>query len=309
LAGGTKGGSTDASFTAALVLLENIRCNFVVSLVSRDASSDITDALTESTSTYTIDAVNAAVKTHVLKMSTLKRRRARQGLVSYRGSYVNAKLQAGTSAHHRIWVGFQDIRALAADGTLKLFQPWMACVTAAGMQAAAFYKAIVNKAANINSAVQAAGDWSFNSETDLEDALQNGLCPIALSEEGGYKWVSDQTSYQKDNNFVHNSLQAVYAADVIAATTQTKMQSRFVGESLADISAGGALSFLEGIMREFMRLKLIAPSSDAPLGFKNVRISISGVAMTVSFEVKLAGALYFIPINFTVSQVTQTAAS
>lgn len=307
LSGGAKGASTDALFTSALAALEKISCNFVVPLVSQDASADIALAETESTSSYTIEAVNAAVKTHVLAMSTLKRSRARQGLVSYRGTYANAKTAAGAAAHQRIACSFEDIRTTTATGSIKQFQPWMGAVVAAGMQAAGGYRAIFNKAANINGALQAAGDWDGTSQTDVEDALQNGLLPITLSEDGGYKWVSDQTTYQKDSNFVYNSLQAMYSADVVSATVQSRMKARFVGESLADVSAGGALSFFEGVMRELLRLKLIAPSVDAPLGFKNVRITISGPVMTVSFEVKLATALYFIPITFSISQVEQAA--
>ncbi|MDE1868301.1 MAG: hypothetical protein KGI08_11425, partial [Thaumarchaeota archaeon] len=108
-------------------------------------------------------------------------------------------------------------------------------------------------------------------------------------------------------DFVFNSIQAVYVADTIALSCAARMENRFAGESLADVSAAGALSYLEGIMSDFLRLKLIAPSDDAPRGFKNVVIKIAGPVMTVSFEVKLAGALYFIPITFLVSQVTQAA--
>jgi hypothetical protein len=60
-------------------------------------------------------------------------------------------------------------------------------------------------------------------------------------------------------------------------------------------------------MEDLKRLKLIAVSDDAPKGFKNASIKISGTSMAVSFEVKLAGAIYFIPIFFLVSQVQQSA--
>jgi hypothetical protein len=85
------------------------------------------------------------------------------------------------------------------------------------------------------------------------------------------------------------------------------MEGAFVGQSVADISAAIALSFLEGIMADFLRLKLIAPSDDAPKGFKNAVIQVSGTAMIVSVEIKLAGAIYFIPISFLVSPVSQRA--
>ncbi len=60
-------------------------------------------------------------------------------------------------------------------------------------------------------------------------------------------------------------------------------------------------------MADFMKLKLIASSDDALAGFKNASITINGPVMLVSAEIKLAGALYFIPISFLVSPVTQSA--
>jgi hypothetical protein len=55
------------------------------------------------------------------------------------------------------------------------------------------------------------------------------------------------------------------------------------------------------------RLKLITASNDAPKGFKNALINITGGTMIVSLEIKLAGALYFIPISVLVSKVQQSA--
>jgi len=67
------------------------------------------------------------------------------------------------------------------------------------------------------------------------------------------------------------------------------------------------LTTLEGIMSDMKRLKLISASDDAPKGFKSATIRIVGPAMVVSLEIKLAGAIYFIPISFLVTPVQQSA--
>jgi hypothetical protein len=85
------------------------------------------------------------------------------------------------------------------------------------------------------------------------------------------------------------------------------MEQAFVGQSLADVSASLAMSTLEGIMENLRRLKLIAFSDDAPKGFKNPVIRITGPSMVVSAEVKVATGLYFIPITFQITQVQQSA--
>jgi hypothetical protein len=175
------------------------------------------------------------------------------------------------------------------------------------MQAAGFYRAIVNKGANVSGVLHADGSFSDSNDSQIEDALVAGLLPIRRASTGGFTWVSDQTTYGKDANFVFNSIQAVYVADIIALTTAQRMEGAFVGQSIADVSAAAALSYLEGVMSDFFRLKLIAASDDAPRGYRNVLVQISGPTMKVSLEVKLAGAIYFIPISFLVSQVSQTA--
>ena len=108
-------------------------------------------------------------------------------------------------------------------------------------------------------------------------------------------------------NFVFNSIQAVYVADLMTLSLVDAFDRVVVGQSVADISAAAALSFLEGQMFNFYRLKWIAASSDAPLGYKNASIKIQGGVMNVTVEAKLAGLIYFVPITLAISEVTQEA--
>ncbi len=308
MAGGAKGATTAAGFQAAITALERVRCNFVVPLFSRDATSDIADALTDSNSTYVLSSVHSLTLSHCLAMSKIKRRKNRQCVLSIKDTYANAKLAAQTMASARSMMVFEDGKVVGSDGTVQQLQPWINAAMAAGGQAAAGYKALVRKKLNSLGALQAAADWSDQDDTQVEDALLAGLNPIKRHESNGsWYWVSDQTTYSKDSNFVYNSLQAMYVADTIALSTAQRMEDAFCGQSVADVSATQALTFLESIMADFLRLKLIAPSDDAPLGFRNASVQISGPAMIVNCEVKLAGAIYFIPISFLVSQVSQTA--
>jgi hypothetical protein len=307
LTGGTKGATTASTAVAAIDALENVRGNFVIPLFSRDAASDVLDGLTESGSTYTIDAINLAVKSHVLKMSTLKKRRNRQAFLSKSDAFAAQKEAASNLASSRCSMAFEDFKQLGGDGSITQFQPWMGAVLAAAMQAAGFYKAVFFKNINTVGIIHAAGDYNPQNDTHVEEALVAGLLPARKSLTGGFVFDSDQTTYTKDANFVFNSIQAMYAADIIALSTAQRMEGAFVGQSVADVSAAIGLSFLEGIMADFLRLKLIAASDDAPKGFKNARIKINGGSMIVEVEVKLAGAIYFIPISFLVSPVTQSA--
>jgi len=307
LTGGTKGGTSNDAVASALVRLEAVDGNFLVTLFSRNATSDIADGLTDAASTYTASAVNAAAKSHVLAMSQFKRRRNRQALVSLEAAFAAQQEAAANLASFRVNMTFQNIKDLDSNGDIVTFAPWMGAVKAASMQAAGFYRSITNKLVDISGVTHSAGDFSPKSDSALENALDAGLMPIRPARTGGFSWVSDQTTYGEDDNFVFNSLQAVYAADTIALTTGQRMEKAFVGQSVADISAQVALTYLDQIMADFLRLKLIAPSDDAKKGYKNAKIRISGNAMLVSVEIKLATAIDFVIIDFLVSPVQQTA--
>lgn len=305
LSGGARGST--ASISSALEALEHVQGNFLVPLFSRDATDDATDGVTDAGSTYTISAINAACKTHVLTMSQFKRRRNRQTLVSLQDAFADQQNAAADMASFRANMAFQNVKDLDSAGDIVTFQPWMGAVKAASMQAAGFYRSITKKLVNISGLTHDAGDFNAKNDSHMENALLSGLMPIRPARTGGWEWVSDQTTYGADDNFVFNSLQAVYAADTIALTTGQRMEDAFVGQSVADVSAQVAMTYLDQIMADFLRLKLIAPSDDAPKGYKNARIRISGNSMLVSVEIKLATAIDFIVIDFLVSPVQQTA--
>jgi hypothetical protein len=307
LSGGAKGATTDAIFNASIDRLSQARANFIVPLFSRDGSWDVADGLTEIGSTYTIDNIHAYCRSHVLSMSTQKRRRNRQAFLSKRDTFLNAEKAASTMASPRCSMTFQDVKAVKSNGGVFQFQPWMGAVKAAGMQAAGFYRAIFKKGIDISGVLQAAGDFDPEDDDKEESALQAGLLPIKQDETGLLFFVSDQTTYGKDNNFVYNSIQAVYGSDVIAITTAQQLDKAITGQSVADISAGFVLAALGSIMENLRRLKLIAASSDAPNGYKNEKVTLTGGVVKVSFEAKFAGAVYFVPISISLSQVQQSA--
>jgi hypothetical protein len=309
LSGGSKGGSTGLSMANAIDALQGVRCNFVVPLVSQDASDDIDTDDTESSSTYTVDAVNAAVKAHCISMSTPKIKRHRIGIVSKRGSFADAKASAATMANFRIAHLFQDASDINSSGDIEQFQPWMASVKAAGMQAAGSYKPIFNKTVNIVKAIQAAGDFDDENVTDCEDAILAGLIPIQKQETGGYVFLTDQTTYGLDNNIVYNSIQAVYISDLMALSLAQSLKTAFVGESVADVTASTAESFVKAKMSEFLFLKFTVGTKLAPSGWKSIAIRINGNVLEVDVVAVLATGIKFVPITLSIEGIKSSNAA
>lgn len=307
LQNGAKGGTSSMAVSQAFDACSEIDTNFVVPLFSQDATQDAIDGETESSSTYVVDAINSLVRSHVIANSALKAKKNRIGFTSKIDTYAEQKEVAGAMSYFRVAFCIQDQKLVGGDGLVKTFQPWMSCVLAAGMQSAAGYRGIVKKFANTNGIIHRTGDFNARNRTQREDALRSGILFMEPVNTGGFRWVSDQTTHTVDNNFVFNSLQAVYLADLMALTLIDRFDRAVVGKSVAEISAAAALGLLESVMFDFRRLKWIAPSIDAPKGYKNASVKITGATMRIGIEAKLAGLIYFVPINFDISEVTQEA--
>src|SRR5581483_4661475 len=214
LSGGTRGSTAAADIVNALSQIAGIQCNIIVPLFSQDASADITAGKTDSGSTYTIAAINAATKSHCLEFSTPKLKKNRMAMLSYLNTYTNCKAQAQSLGNYRVSLCMQQVTQVDSTGNVQTFQPWYLATVAAGMQTGGFYKSITNKAANVIAHIDPSG-FDSGSPGDVEDAISAGILFLSRDTSREY-WVSDQTTYGFDTNFVYNSIQAVYDSDIIA---------------------------------------------------------------------------------------------
>lgn len=295
LSGGARGGTLAVDIVNALEAIGGININMVVPLFSQDASLDIAAGITAPSSTYTIDAIHALVKSHVLEFSTPQLKANRIGLLSYQGTYAAAKVKAQTAGIFRLTMSCQPCMQVNSVGTVVTFQPWYGAVIASGMQAAGFYKSICNKAANIISFIDPSG-YDSGNPGDVEDALESGLLVLSSDTTRNY-WVSDQTTFGFDNNVVLNSLQAVYLSDVIVLDLTNSLQVQFVGKSTGDVNEAVVAAFIAQKMSNYKAQKAIVGTNNNPQGYAGLKVNIKAPALYVSVLIIIASAIYFIPIS------------
>jgi len=310
LSGGAKGGTTALQMAQSITALSTVRCNFVVPLVSQDATLDSAAGLTDQSSTYTVDAANAAARAHVIAMSTPKVKRHRVAQVSKLDTFQNQQSAAEILASFRCTMCFQSIKDLNSQGAIVTFQPWMGAAKVAGMQAAGFYKAIYNKALQISGVVNPVG---FDDQADslVEQAILSGMIPVSQMEDGSFRFRTDQTTYGVDNNFVYNSLQAVYVADIIALSLAQAIRDAFVGESVADVQPSTVISFVKAKMEEFLNKKLIvrSPQQGAPGGWISINAELDEDVLLVDAVVIEATSIRFAPITLEIEGIKASAAA
>lgn len=316
LSGGARGASLSADMTEALSKFEKFRVNSIVPLFSRDASDDIADGLTDSSSTYTIDGIHQAVKTHLSLMATTKRKSERQGYLSVKDTYDNCKDIAQGIAYARCQLVIQDIRQTDSDGAIKWFQPWAGACLLAGarggspiglpMTAKYFNMSGIRQTSDPMSTAEADIVIDFDPDLQYDDAIKAGITFWEAPQTGGYRLVVDNTTYGKDGNWVYNRAHVQYAADILAYDFRNQLENIYVGVKNT-VSAAEVKSTCESILATYLAQGITVSTSDAKNGFKQLVVQINGNTINISVVVKLVEGIDFILADITLQRAQQTA--
>lgn len=316
LSGGAKGATLSSDIVEGLSKFEKFHVNFIVPLFSRDATEDIADSLTDAASTYTIDGIHQAVKTHISLMKTTKKRSERQGVLSLKKSYADSKEKAAALADARLQLVIQDIRQIDAAGNIKWFQPWaLACLVAGARGGAPIGLPLTFKFLNLSGLRHTAqpmttpeADVSIDFDPDIqyEDAIQSGITFLEAPQTGGFRVVVDNTTYGIDNNWVFNRANVLYAADIVEFNFRNAMEQRYVGVKNT-VRAAEVQSTAESVMATFLTQGITVSTPDAPQGFRDMTVRIEGNTIYITVTVKLVEGIDFVLSDITLQRATQTA--
>lgn len=316
LSGGAKGASVSAQMTTALSKFEKFRVNAIVPLFSRDASEDIADLLTDAASTYTIDAIHQAVKTHCSLMRTTKKKSERQGYLSVKASYSTCKQKAQDMASGSIQMCIQDIRQVDSDGVIKWFQPYAGAAMLAGARGGSpvgnpltfkfFNMSGIRQTGQAMSTAEQDIVIDFDPDTQYDDAIQNGITFWERPQTGGFRLVLDNTTYGRDGNWVYNRGHVQYAADVLAFDFRSQLENIYVGLKNT-VSAAEIKSTCESILATYLAQGITVSTSDAKNGFKQLVVQINGNTVNISVVCKLVEGIDFVLADITLQRAQSQA--
>lgn len=316
LSGGSKGGTSSSEITTALSKFEKFRVNSIVPLFSRDATDDASDALTDASSTYTIDAIHQAVKTHLSLMSTTKKKSERQGYLSFKGSYADCKDKIATMSAARIQMMIQDVRQIDSEGTIKWFQPWAGAALLAGARGGSpignpmtfkyFNMSGIRHTGQSMSTAEQDITLDFDPDTQYDDAIQSGVTFWEAPQTGGFRLVVDNTTYGKDGNWVFNRANVMYAADVLAYDFRNQLENIYIGLKNT-VTAAEIKSTCESILSTYLSQGITVSTTDAPNGFKQLVVQVNGNTVNVSVVVKLVEGIDFVLADITLQRAQQSA--
>lgn len=316
LAGGAKGGSANSDFSNGLAKSLSEDYGAAVALVSQDATADILLQATDSSSTYTISSVLAALNSHLIFRGDILNRKEAQGFAGLRASTkASVYSQANTLNSYLVQLAMQDIQVLNSAGNLVWMQPHMMAALMAGIRLGTDvgeplthkYLNVSNVGHDVNPSTGiAAGD--FDPNQDFAPAIQNGIT-FAEKANGGWRVVVDNTTYAQDDSFVFNRGSVVEAAQYSAKFIRSQSEAAFVGKKLANNQAIAIKTFITGLLKQLNDADIITSSSDAPQGFveKTFTVTIQGNTALVNVEIKPVQGQDFILIQFTLGDITQSA--
>lgn len=314
LVGGAKGGTLSSDIVDALAKFEKFHVNSIIPLFSRDSSEDISDSLTDDTSTYTIDGIHQAVKTHISLMKTTKQRSERQGYLSLKDSYDVCKEKSGDLADARLQLVIQDVRQIDAAGTIKWFQPWaLSCLLAGSRGGASIGLPMTFKFMNCSGIRQTAQAMTtaeeditldFDPDTQFDDAIQSGITFLEAPKTGGFRVVVDNTTYGIDDNWVYNRGNVIYAGDIVAYNFRNVMEARYVGLKNT-VTVAEIKSTAESVLSTFLNQGVTVSTGDAPGGYKDLTVRVEGNTIIITLTVKLVEGIDFILSDITLQRATQ----
>lgn len=266
LSGATIGSTTNSAISAGIAASLKINVAYVHSLFSRDAIYDIDDALTDPSSAYTIDAVNAAIKANASTASGILVKRERFGMQSFHGSFSDAKLKAGQSGYERCQMTFQLSRAVGSDGNINWFLPWMlgACICA-GRAQAVLGTSMLRKSFNVSD-IKHIGNQSIYSDTLIKDfdpedqgklseAIEAGLLTFKFNSGFGVQLVSPDLSTRSRVNdpagWVYERVNVLFTLDEVIQTMRSVLEN-FIGSRTTDIAPAIVISALNQVITTYV---------------------------------------------------------
>ncbi|MCG3175351.1 MAG: hypothetical protein MOGMAGMI_00280 [Candidatus Omnitrophica bacterium] len=321
LTGGAQGASLNSDFSTGLAASLAEDYNVVLPCISRDAATDIADALqgfTDAASTYTISSVIAATESHLRLRGQVKNRKESQGFVGFRNSTkAAAYTQAQTLSSELVQLCIQDVFVVNELGSLEWKHPHIQAALFAGIRLGTpvgeplTFKRI--NALGIGHFVNAAtgleaGD--FNAALDVDQAIDAGIT-FCEKFSGGFRIVVDNTTYGADESFVFNRGSVVEAAQFVARDLRKLAEDVFVGRKVSNGAARSIKSVLRARLIELNAddVNIITSSLEAPQGFieETFVVEIEGNTAKVQVHIKPVQGLDFVFITFTLGDIRQAA--
>jgi hypothetical protein len=146
----------------------------------------------------------------------------------------------------------------------------------------------------------------FDPDLQYEEAIKAGVTFLEAPQSGGYRIVVDNTTYNKDGNWVKNRGNVQYAADVLAYDFRNQLENIYVG-SKNTITSAEVKGTCESILATYLAQGITVATPSAPSGFKSLVVRIVGNTIYVNVVVVLVEGIDFVLAEITLTRAQSEA--
>ncbi len=267
--GGTEGTYTGTEWTAALLVLE---------------SEDVQFISTPDSST----SVHASISAHCTAMGSVNGRKERQFIVGSAWGMVLATAITNAKALNSKW-GVQVHNGFTqydVNGVIQNFDASYAACMFMGMACSvAINQPLTFKKLNVISLENKL------SNTNLENLIENGVCPIAYNSAGLPIIVRQVNTYQTDD-LKWNEFSIVKEMAFVSRDIRAYLENLFVGKPGNALYGGVIRGAIEARLAVYEDLGIFS-KDDNGISWWNVQIGIAGDTVTIDYDAYITS-----PINF-----------
>lgn len=275
MTGGSEGSYEAAQWTAALLQLEAENVQFVA---SPDAET----------------TVHASIKAHCLAMSSVTGRKERQFLLGapWKTSVVateitSAKSAAGTLNSKYGMYAFNGGTQYDVNGNLANYGGSFAGCMLLGMACAT----AINMPLTFKTMNFVELEWKL-SDSQLEDLIENGVCPINYNNNGVPHCVRQIQTYLTDD-LKWNEFSMAKEMLFCSRDLRSYLEGLFVGNPGTSITNGVLRGAAEARLERYKELGIFIMDPDTRLAWWNVVITFAGDVVYVDYDAYLTA-----PVNF-----------
>lgn len=313
MSGAVKGASASSDFSAGFAASLSKFVNVILPAISRDATDDILDGLTDASSAYDIDSILAAMDTNLRLRGQIKNRKEAQGMGGHRSSTIATSYALSQSlASELIQLCVQDVEVQDEDANSVWRQPHVEAAMMAGIRLGTeIGEPLTTKTLNcsgighaVNTTTGISGG-DFDADLDFQVAIDNGIL-FAEQLRGGIAVVVDNTTYGKDQNFVWNRGSVIEAAHFIARSLRARGDLTVGGKTVAGLRSTIDTNMQDELEKLF-KDRITSKDDEAPTGWKNLSVVLEGNTALIKVHVKPIQGLDFVLIEIELGDSRVTA--
>lgn len=305
LTGGTRGISTNASFSSGFDALLLERHNHIVPLIDQDLINE------GNGSTATWSSVSGQLLEHV-SAARLNAKNECGGYIGLKGTKSQIKSALLSLNDADVQLTSQRLERLNASSEMTILPYWSSAVSAAGMRAGAesvgeplTYKFVKT------SSISQDSSWSPSRASDVNELVGAGLLFIEKADQG-FRWVRDMTTWVKNDNiaFMEGSTRDVVR--YIAYDFRKTLEDQFTGLRGTPTTLSDIRNFCSTKLNLYRDSSIITPSYDTegiyvPNGWRKLRVFANGNTVTVRVEIYPVIGISFELLDITLQQVSLSA--